>query len=194
MNCPACKSHNTFFDGVDNICIDCKKRWLRTDESRDVLLKTNQKVISCETKEVNIMAKYTECRNCERTMTIIGDGLCGGCYNAVYKKFEKGTAEYDAALAKIKAKVTDPNYKSRSAAAQLQKVEEKEPARKPRRVMTAAETQAKIDALADEHESQKPKKQQSDVVQNLRDRRHDLMEEMNRITEAINTIEKYQAA
>ena len=51
------------------------------------------------------------CRNCGRERAIIGDGLDSSCYWAVYKKFTKGTPEYDAALLAAKIKYSDPNYK-----------------------------------------------------------------------------------
>lgn len=54
------------------------------------------------------------CRNCGRKKPIIGDGLDSSCYWSVYKKFTKGTPEYDAALAKAKIKFSDPNYKRKS--------------------------------------------------------------------------------
>lgn len=41
---------------------------------------------------------------------IQADGLCGGCNGAVYKKYEKGTAEYEVALAAAKARFTNPDY------------------------------------------------------------------------------------
>lgn len=54
------------------------------------------------------------CNNCGRTMLIIAGGMCGGCYYAGKNcGFEKGTPEYDAALAAAKERFTNPNHKQK---------------------------------------------------------------------------------
>ena len=63
------------------------------------------------------------CRNCGRVRAIIGDGLDSSCYWAVYKKFTKGTPEYDAALAEAKIKYSDPNYKRKGGRLPEQRLE-----------------------------------------------------------------------
>lgn len=107
MSCPKCKSTNTYFDGIDNACRTCGSRWLRTFVKTAALPATENK-----SKE-QIMGKnpIRACRNCGRIKPILGDGLDSSCYWSVYKKFTKGSPEYDAALAKAKIKFTDPNYK-----------------------------------------------------------------------------------
>jgi hypothetical protein len=145
------------------------------------------KIISCETKEeVKPMAKYTECRNCGRTMTIISYGLCGGCYQAS-KPFERGSAEYNEALAEAKKRLTDPNYKNQT---KIKHEENKAVIRKSRKTKKSAKPSKNI------HENipQIKPKSKADVLTLLKDRRHELMQEVEKTTIAIQIIENLQAA
>ena len=185
MICPACKSHNTVFDGVDNVCIDCKKRWLRDGESRVDLLKNVEnipKVIPHETvikTERREDAMEKECRNCGRKKNIVGDGLCGGCYHAV-KGLLKDTPKYEIALSAAKERFTNPNAKG------LPRGRKKSV--KPPSNITQNIPEVKKTASA------KPIASKKDILVVLEDRAHVIMEEFQEITKTIQIIKKYQAA
>lgn len=107
--CIKCGSGNTYQQDGENACMMCGSRWPIALEPTQA----EEKIMTKQAKE-NLPAeksKRAACRNCERVMTIPGDGLCGGCYGAVHGKFTKGTPEYDAALAAAKIKLTDPKFK-----------------------------------------------------------------------------------
>lgn len=117
MLCPKCNSNNTYFDGIDNACRTCGKRWLRDGYQPRPVIINKETCHSCEGRNperertMKDKNRLRACRNCGRKMTIQSDDMCGGCNSAVYKKFEKGTPEYAAALAEAKKRFTDPNYK-----------------------------------------------------------------------------------
>jgi hypothetical protein len=143
----------------------CGKRWPPSRLS--IVVKRESKQEKGESR----MSTTKECRNCGRVKVIQADGMCGGCRGSVYKKYEKGTPEYDAALADAKARFTDPDH-----------IERKKPAVyvKPKKdIQTPAP---------------KPKEKQKDIIAILQDRRHELMEEVMQINQTISTIEKYMAA
>jgi hypothetical protein len=113
--CPKCKAGpaNIYFQDGEYVCIICGKHFprsfIKSSVPPETNVKTEEKIMTEQKAENNPTPRV--CRNCRRPKTIQMDGLCGGCNATVYKKFTKGTPEYDAALASAKAHFTDPNYK-----------------------------------------------------------------------------------
>jgi len=145
------------------------------------------------------MATIKECRNCGRTMAITGDGLCGGCYNASKDK-TKGSPGYDQALKEAKERFNDPDYKTRAPKQSKPSTDDpnpkpKESAKLPRNIPENIPpfNSPEFDGIKPQIKSKKSTCH-SDVVQVLKDRRHELMLEVDKITDAINTIQRYQAA
>lgn len=104
--CPKCGSRNTYQQDGENHCMMCGSIW-----SVGSTCPAKAPAAPSQKEEIPVSeSKKKPCRNCGRVMTIPCDGLCGGCYGAVYGKHEKGTPEYDKALADAKARFTDPNY------------------------------------------------------------------------------------
>jgi hypothetical protein len=97
--CPKCMSNRIYTDDGFYACRECGNRWI-----------PNFKPYSKVEEEMN-KPKPRECVNCGRIKTILGDGLCPGCYSSVHNKFEKGTPEYDQALAAAKKRFSDPDRK-----------------------------------------------------------------------------------
>ncbi len=121
MQCIKCGSGNTYRQDGENACMMCGSRWpivlkqppmdMADEYSRSEEKETMEEKETVKKEDPPVKNdKRKACRNCERMMTIPGDGLCGGCYGAVKGK-SKGTPEYDAALAQAKIKLTDPNFK-----------------------------------------------------------------------------------
>ena len=109
--CPKCQSPNIYEEGIDYACMMCGTRWSKNGTS--VIIPVSMLAAQNKTKEQTMAIntnRIRPCRNCGRTKAIQADGLCGSCNNAVYKKFTKGTPEYNAALAEIKKRVSDPNF------------------------------------------------------------------------------------
>lgn len=184
MICPKCQSKNTYQDGYEMACMMCGKRW-------PIGAAASINTVKLSDKDGEMSVKK-QCRNCGREMVIQADGLCGGCYGTVHRKFEKGTEEYNEALAEAKKRFTDPNYKIRSVEAQEPVLA---PKTKPviRKYRTTESEPAKLQKNIPENIHPKEKKTHRGVVQVLRERRHELMVEVDKITEAINTIQKYEA-
>jgi DNA-directed RNA polymerase subunit RPC12/RpoP len=83
-----------------------------TENTPKVIPQQKAAIINISRKEEKTMAKTTNCRNCGRGKPIVQDGLCGGCVGSFYRnKYQKGTPEYDTALAEAKKRFTDPSYK-----------------------------------------------------------------------------------
>jgi len=182
MLCPNCNSANTYFDGIDNRCIDCRTKWLR-DGAQEKTAQNIPRIISHETTtktEGKEMPKTEPCRNCGRNKPVISDGLCGGCNSAVYRKFTKGTPEYDNTLAEAKKRFTDPDAKPLPRGIKKSKTASAKP-------MAAPEKQKKITPQI----KSKNKKQEVGILVVLEDRRHELMEEVTEINKTIEVIKRY---
>ena len=159
MRCSHCQSNNTYEIGNDWIgCRTCgRQRPIKGDD----------------------MAKRGTCTNCGRPDQSIAtaDGICQGCYYSV-KGFEKGSAEYIAALAAAKEKF------SQKASNHVKKHDyavRENPIKKTKSVgKKSLPTQ--------------PKKQKDGTLVMLEDLLHELMEQVNEITVCIQIIKKYQKA
>lgn len=163
--CPKCNALPAYIQEGAYACMMCGKRWPVNGVKPIVISKV----------EEDMSSEKRECRNCGRKKQIVGDGLCGGCYSAVYAKHKKGTPEYDQALAEAKARFTDPGRKVHRP-------------RGPKASKPAEATTASV------NDPPKPKKQDKDILSVLEDRRHVLMDEVCVINQTIATIKKYQAA
>jgi len=149
-------------------------------ETKPVVEKTS---ITEKESEVESMkspsGKKGTCLNCLRDNLMIADkkGLCSSCHRAV-DGISEGAQEYVNILAAAKERYGKKTTSARSVI----------------NVLSAAETQAKIDALKIEADKQKPAKPKSDILQMLKDRRHALLTEAEVITQTIIIIEKYSKA
>ena len=162
--CPKCNSRPAYTQEGSYVCLMCGKRWPVNGVKPIVISKVEED-----------MPEKRDCRNCGRIMTIMADGLCGGCYKFVYRKYTKGTAAYDLALIEAKERFTDSEYKTR----------------RPRVAKAAEPAEA---TTASVNDPPKPKKQDKDILSVLEDRRHVLMDEVCVINQTIATIKKYQVA
>jgi len=193
---PQCKSSNTYFDGVENICIDCRKRWLRDGESRAELLKTEGNIPKVIPRETIIKTEGREkamakgiCRNCGRGgLSIVKDHLCGGCNNSV-KGLEKGTPEYYATLAAAKDRFTNPDA---PALKRGPKKSAKQPSNIPENIHPTETKKGK--PSIGKSQIVGPRKKEKDVLTILEDRRHKLMDEIMVINQTIEVIKKYSQA
>lgn len=116
MKCPKCNSPNVYGQDGEHACMMCGNRWPMNGVNPVIPLEALATLGKYNRQKEKTMTSYTNrkkpCRNCERTMLIMGNGLCGGCYYAVKNSgHEKGTPEYDVILAAAKERFTSTDHK-----------------------------------------------------------------------------------
>lgn len=105
--CPKCGSRPSDIQEGQYHCMKCGTYYPVNGVQTPII---NQ-LTGRDRMEKSASGKKGTCINCERKKFIADkEGLCGACHNAV-AGLEKGTAAYTDALATVKARVSDPNFK-----------------------------------------------------------------------------------